>query len=246
MHRFFQRIIGTHLYLNDTPSSHTFENTSKQCKLTIEHFVYASHNLALFNSCHVLHDLTSDHSPLVVEICSNVFCCSQQQKNKHSLYNWRKLSQKEISGSYSVTLCNKLHELNPPTSPANSLAIEEYLLNICTAMHNSCKETIPPKLLQKYKKYGWNSSVNAAHRQSKGAWKWWKLSDNPNNPTSPARESYLKAKLEFRKALRAWKRDQDFSLLCQSGSPDKLFQLLWNTSGTQPNLTNHTFIENQV
>ena len=105
-----------------------------------------------FNSCHVLHDLpsnTSDHCSLFAEICSKIFCCLQQQKkNKHSLYNWRKLSQKEISESYSVTQCR---ELNPPTSPANPSAIEKCLLNICTAMHNSCKETIPPKLFQKYK-----------------------------------------------------------------------------------------------
>ena len=135
---------SAHLHLNDSQSSHTFENTSKQCKSTIDHFICISHDLALFHSCHVLHDLpsnTSDYCPLVAEIRSNVLCCPQQQKkrNKHSLYNWRKLFQKEISESYSVTLCNKLRELDPPPSPANSLAIEEYLLNICIAIHNSCK-----------------------------------------------------------------------------------------------------------
>ena len=75
---------SAHLHLNDTPSSYTFENTSKLCKSTIDHFLCVSHNLALFNYCHVLHDLpsnTSDHCPLVAQIRSNVFCCSQQQKN---------------------------------------------------------------------------------------------------------------------------------------------------------------------
>ena len=61
---------SAHLHLNDTPSSHTFENTSKQCISTIDHFICASHNLNLFKSCCVLHDLpsnTSDHCPLVAE-----------------------------------------------------------------------------------------------------------------------------------------------------------------------------------
>ena len=64
-----------------------------------------------------------------------------------------------------MALCNKLQELNPPTSPANPSAIEEYLLNICMAMQDSCEETIPPKMFQTHKKPGWNSSVNAAHRR---------------------------------------------------------------------------------
>ena len=102
---------------------------------------------ARFNSCHVLQDLpsnTSDHCPLVAEVRSNVICCPQKQKkNKHPLYNWRKLSQKEISESYSKTLCNKLRELNPPSSTTNPSAIEEYLHSICSAMQKSCEESIP-------------------------------------------------------------------------------------------------------
>ena len=66
---------------------------------------------------------TSDHCPLIAEICCNL----NNGRRNYSLYNWRKLSQKEISESYSVTLCNKLCDLNPPTSPANPLAIEEYI-----------------------------------------------------------------------------------------------------------------------
>ena len=92
-------------------------------------------------------------------------------------------------------------------------------------------------------------TVNAAHRHFKAAWKRWKLSDTPNNPTSPARESYLKAKHKFRKTLRAWKQDQDFSFYASfdlNHNSDELFQLLWNKSGTQPNLTNRILIDNQV
>ena len=138
---------SAHLHLNDTPSSYTFENTSKQCKSTIDHFICASHNLALFNSCHVLHDLpsnTSDHCPLFAEICSKIFCCLQQQKNKHSLYNWRKLSQKEISESYSVTLCNKLRELNPPTFPV----IHQQLKSVCSTSVLPCITPVKKPFLQ--------------------------------------------------------------------------------------------------
>ena len=85
----------------------------------------------IWPSLHVLQDLpsnTSDHCPLAAEVRSNVICCPQKQKkNKHPLYNWRKLSQKKISESYSKTLCNKLRELNPPSSTTNPSAIEEYL-----------------------------------------------------------------------------------------------------------------------
>ena len=78
--------------------------------------------------------------------------------------------------------------------------------------------------------------------------KRWKLSDNPNNPTSPARKAYLKAKRDFRKTLRAWKQDQDFfyASLDLNHNSDKLFRLLRNKSGTQPNLTNHILIDNKV
>ena len=53
--------------------------------------------------------------------------------------------------------------------------------------------------------------------------------------------TYLKAKREFHKALRAWKRDQNFSFYASldlNHNSDKLFRLLRNKSGTQPNLTN--------
>ena len=117
-------------------------------------------------------------------------------------------------------------------------------------MRKSCEETIPPKLFQNYEKPGWNSSVNAAHRCSKAAWKRWKLSDNPNNSASPARESYLKAKCEFQKTLRAWKHDQDFSFYASldlNHNSDKLtFPTFAEQIGTQPNLTNCILIDNQV
>ena len=61
--------------------------------------------------------------------------------------------------------------------------------------------------------------------------------------------TYLKAKREFHKALRAWKQDQDFSFYASldlNHNSDKLFRLLQNKSGTQPNLTNRILIDNQV
>ena len=77
-------------------------------------------------------------------------------------------------------------------------------------MHEACEETIQPKVFLKHKRPGWNSSVDAAHRRSKATWKQSKASGKPNSLTNPARESYLKVKRDFRKALRAWKLEQDF------------------------------------
>ena len=95
----------------------------------------------------------------------------------------------------------------PPTPPSNPSTIEEYLQNICVAMQKACEETIPLKAFLRHKRPGWNCSVNAAHRCSKAAWKRWKRSSRPSDPINPVRESYLKAKHEFRNALRTWKWD---------------------------------------
>ena len=118
---------SVNLHLNDTPPSHKFENTTKHCKSTIDHFICASHNLALFNSCHVLYDLpsnTSDHCSLVAEIRSNVFCCPQQQKKRINIpcITGENFLRRKSQRGNSVTLpgiSNKLCELNLPTSPAN-------------------------------------------------------------------------------------------------------------------------------
>ena len=105
--------------------------------------ICASHNLALFNSCHVLYDLpsnTSDHCSLVAEIRSNVFCCPQQQKKRINIpcitgENFLRRKSQRVNSVTLPGIFNKLHELNPPTSPDNPLAIEEYLINIFTTMH---------------------------------------------------------------------------------------------------------------
>jgi len=93
-------------------SSHTFENTSKHCKSTIDQFLCASRNLVHFKSCYIAHDLpsnTSDHSPLVAEISSTVQHCPRSKKTSHASYNCRKLSQREIQETYSVNLREKLN-----------------------------------------------------------------------------------------------------------------------------------------
>ena len=116
-------------------------------------------------------------------------------------------------------------------------------------MHKACAKTIPPKAFLKHKRPGWNSSVNAAHRHSKAAWKLWKASGKPNCPTNPVRELHFKAKRDFRKTLRAWKHEQDFlfySNMDLNHNSDKLFRLLRNKSGTQPNLTNHIHVDKQI
>ena len=74
-------------------------------------------------------------------------------------------------------------------------------------------------------------------------------SGKPNCPTNPVRESYLKAKRDFHKTLKAWKHEQDL-LFCSNmdlnHNSDKIFRLLRNKSGTQPNLTNHIHVHNHV
>ena len=204
---------SAHLHLSDTPSSHTFENPSKQCKSTIDHFICASRHLPYFTSCHVIHDHptnTSDHCPIVAEVERDILLCHHLKKKKRTTYNWKKLSKKQIVESYSVALHDRLKEMNLPSTSDNPSTLEEYLKNICSAMHKACAKTIPPKVFLKHKRPGWNSSVNTAHRRSKAAWKLWKASGKPNCPTNPVRESYLKAKRDFRKTLRAWKHEQDF------------------------------------
>ena len=222
------RFTSAHFYLNDAPSSHTFENPSKQCKSTINHFICASRNLSYFITCHVIQDHpsnTSYHCPLVAEIKRDILHCPRLKKKQRTTYNWNKLSKKQILESYSTALHDKLKEVNFPSPSDNPATLEEHLKNICCAMHEACEETIPPKVFLKHKRPGWNSSVNAAHRRSKAAWKQWKASGKPNSPTNPARESYLKVKRDFCKALGAWKHEQDFlfySNLDLNNSSDKI------------------------
>ena len=84
---------SAHLHLSDTPSSHTFENPSKQCKSTIGHFICASRHLPHFTFCHVIHDHptnTSDHCPIVAEVERDILLCRHMKKR--TTYNWKKLS----------------------------------------------------------------------------------------------------------------------------------------------------------
>ena len=104
---------SAYLHLNDAPSSHTFENPSKQCKSTADHFICTSHNLSYLKSCCVIHNHPSNishHCPLVPEIKRDILHCPRLKKKRTS-YNWKKLSKKQILESYSAVLHDRLNQI---------------------------------------------------------------------------------------------------------------------------------------
>ena len=127
--------------------------------------------------------------------------------------NFQKFSWGSIPPDPPTCVCLRMYtNRSPPQSQTSSAAVvihqqlksilkSSYLLNICSCCNAKLLwRNYSPKDVPKVQKVRLELFSQCHY-----------LIANPNKPTSPGRDSYLKVKREFRKALRAWKRDQNFS-----------------------------------
>ena len=124
---------------------------------------------------------------------------------------------------------------------SNPLEIDSHLDQLTSVLTRIALCTIPTSKPSPHKRPGWLDDLNAAHRQSKNAYKLWRAAGRPRNPDHPARMQYKEAKRKFRLKLRLHAKEQreEFfaNLDLNTSNPSKLFRIIQKHNGLTPELT---------
>ena len=127
------------------------------------------------------------------------------------------------------------------TLSSNLLEIDFHLDQLTSVLTQIALSTIPTSKPSPHKRPGWSDDLNAAHRQSKNAYKLWRAAGRPRNPDHLARMQYKEAKRKFRLKLHLHAKEQreEFfaNLDLNTSNPSKLFRIIQKHNGLTPEPT---------
>ena len=196
--------ISAHLNTPQPPpcSSHTFISEAHGYLTTIDHILCPQHLLPQIVKCHPLNEdplNTSDHLPLICHLNLDLHSHLSPKTNpiSHPKPNWKKVSTQEIHDTYTKAVEAALGPIPLPTLSAlssNPLEIDFHLDQLTSVLTPIALSTIPTSKPSPHKGPGWSDHLNAAHRESKNAYKIWRAAGRPRNPNHPACMQYKEAK----------------------------------------------------
>ena len=199
--------------------------------------------------CHPLDEdplNTSDHLPLICHLNLDLHShlSPKIKPISHPKLNWKKVSTQEIHDTYTKAVEAALGPIPLPTLSAlssNPLEIDFHLDQLTSILTQIALSTIPTSKSSSHKRPGWSDDLNAAHRESKNAYKIWRAAGRPRNPDHPARMQYKEAKRKFKLKLRLHAKEQreEFfaNLDLNTSNPSKLFRIIQKHNGLTPEPT---------
>ena len=253
LHRYLTKwnFISTHLHLQPTLSSYTYESDAHSTQSTLDHILCPKHMLSKIMSSYTIIEEplnTSDHNPVFATMRNDHPSSHPPHGSNASSFsppNWSASSKEDIHRLYTTPL---QHSLKPllrnmplPSSLAHNPILIDHFLQSFTSALLSASTHIPSKSFHPHRSPGWNSSLKHASRVCKHHYRVWVAAGRPRDPSNPIRMAYKEGKKHFRSCLRLHRRlsAENFfaSLDVQTTDPQRFFRAIRKHTS---HITSHT------
>ena len=252
--------ISTHLHLQPTTSSYTYESDAHSTQSTLDHILCPKYMLPKFILSYTIIEEplnTSDHNPVFATLRKEHYSSHPPQGLNASSFsppNWSASSKEDIHRLYTTPLQHSLkpllHNMPLPSSLAHNPTLIDHFLQSFTSALLSASTHIPSKSFYPHRSPGWNSSLKQASRVCKRHYHCWVAAGRPRDPSNPVRMAYKEAKKHFRSCLRLHRRlsAENFfaSLDIQTTDPQRFFRAIRKHTSPSISHTQRLIYNNKV